>query len=221
MADKSVLTVQGRDRAGKGAARATHRQGLVPGVIYGDNKESVLIAMTPRDLAVEMHKPGFATKIFDIKVGNDTQRAMAQDVQMHPIRDTPLHVDFRRIGKNTIVTVEVPVHFSNEEASPGIKQGGVLNTVRHEIEVRARTDDLPEQFDIDLTGMEIGDSVHISSVTMPKGVKPTITDSDFTICTIAAPTVAIVSEETEDSEEEDAAEGDAAKAADDKKKSDD
>ena len=97
----------------------------------------------------------------------------------------------------------------------------MLNTVRHEIEVRARPDDLPEQFDIDLTGMEIGDSVHISSVTMPKGVKPTITDRDFTICTIAAPTVAIVSEETEDSEEEDAAEGDAAKAADDKKKSDD
>ncbi|MBT4741115.1 MAG: 50S ribosomal protein L25/general stress protein Ctc [Rhodospirillaceae bacterium] len=211
MANVSALTVQGRDRAGKGAARATRREGLVPGVIYGDSKEPVLISMKPRDLFVEMHKPGFATQIFEITVGKDTQRAMAQDVQMHPVRDVPVHVDFRRIGKNTVVTVEVPVHFSNEEESPGIKQGGVVNVVRHQIEVRARPDALPERFEIDLTGLEIGDSVHISAITMPEGVAPTITDRDFTICTLAAPTVQTAAEDEEDAE---AAEGEAAEGED-------
>ena len=211
MANVSALTVQGRDRAGKGAARATRREGLVPGVIYGDSKEPVLISMKPRDLFVEMHKPGFATQIFEITVGKDTQRAMAQDVQMHPVRDVPVHVDFRRIGKNTVVTVEVPVHFSNEEESPGIKQGGVVNVVRHQIEVRARPDALPERFEIDLTGLEIGDSVHISAITMPEGVAPTITDRAFTICPLAAPTVQTAAEDEEDAE---AAEGEAAEGED-------
>lgn len=219
MAESSALTVQGRDRAGKGAARATRRQGLVPGVIYGDKKDSVLIAMEPRDLFVAMHKPGFATQIFEISVGKETYRAMAQDVQMDPVRDTPIHVDFRRIGKNTVVTVEVPVHFFNEPESPGLKRGGVLNIVRHEIEVRARPDDLPEQFDVDLTGLDIGDSVHISAITMPDGVAPTITDRDFTVCTIAAPTVVAVEEEAEEGEageEGEAAEG--AEGAEEEKK---
>lgn len=219
MANVSALTVQGRDRAGKGAARATRREGLVPGVIYGDNKEPVLIAMTPRDLFVEMHKPGFATQIYEITVGKETQRAMAQDVQMHPVKDVPVHVDFRRIGKNTVVTVEVPVHFFNEEESPGIKQGGVVNVVRHEIEVRARPDALPERFEIDLTGLEIGDSVHISAIEMPEGVAPTITDRDFTIMTLAAPTVQAVEEEEEEAEGEEGegAEGEAAEGEDAKK----
>jgi large subunit ribosomal protein L25 len=190
----------------------------VPGVIYGDNKEPILIAMTPRDLFVEMRKPGFATKIFEITVGKETQRAMAQDVQMHPVRDVPVHVDFRRIGKNTVVTVEVPVSFTNEDVSPGIKQGGVVNVVRHEIEVRARPDALPEQFVIDLTGLEIGDSVHISAVEMPEGVAPTISDRDFTIMTLAAPTVQTVEEEEEaEGEEDEGAEGEAAEGEDDKK----
>ena len=136
------------------------------------------------------------------------------------MRDVPVHVDFRRIGKNTVVTVEVPVHFSNEEASPGIKQGGVVNVVRHEIEVRARPDALPERFEIDLTGLEIGDSVHISAIEMPEGVAPTITDRDFTICTIAAPTVQTAAEDAEDAaegEEGEGAEGEAAEGEDAKK----
>lgn len=195
MADSSALTVQGRDRAGKGAARATRREGLVPGVIYGDNKDPVLIAMEPRELTAAMHKPGFATRIFDITVGKDTHRAMAQDVQIDPVKDLPIHVDFRRIGKNTVVTVEVPVQFFNELESPGLKRGGVLNVVRHNIEVRSRPDDLPEQFQVDLTGLDIGDSVHISAISLPNGVKPTITDRDFTVCTIAPPTVVKTEEE--------------------------
>ena len=209
MAESGALNVQGRDRAGKGAARATRRQGLVPGVIYGDNKDSVLIAMEPRDLLVAMHKPGFATQIFEITVDNKTHRAMAQDVQMDPVRDTPIHVDFRRIGKNTVVTVEVPVQFLNELESPGLKRGGVLNIVRHNIEVRARPDDLPEQFKVDLTGLDIGDSVHISAISMPDGVVPTISDRDFTISTIAPPTVVAVPEEEKAEEGEEVAEGEA------------
>ncbi len=216
MADSTALTVQGRDGAGKGAARATRRAGLVPGVIYGDNKEPILIAIEPRDLIAQMHRPGFSTHIFDIELDGKSHRAMAQDVQMHPVRDVPIHVDFRRIGKNTVVTVEVPVHFSNELASPGIKRGGVLNIVRHEIEVRARPDDLPEQFDIDLTGLDIGDSVHISALTMPDGVAPTITDRDFTICTIAPPTVVAAAEEETDEDAEEGEEGAEAKDADGK-----
>ncbi|MDG2318986.1 MAG: 50S ribosomal protein L25/general stress protein Ctc [Rhodospirillaceae bacterium] len=208
MAEASALTVQGRDRAGKGAARAIRREGLVPGVIYGDKKDAVLISMEPRDLFVAMHKPGFATQIFEITVDKTTHRAMAQDVQLDPVRDVPIHVDFRRIGKDTVVTVEVPVHFLNEEGSPGLKRGGVINVVRHTIEVRAKPDDLPEQFEVDLTGLDIGDSVHISAISMPDGVAPTISDRDFTVCTIAAPTVQAVEEETEEGEEgEEGAEG--------------
>lgn len=195
----------------RGAARAIRREGLVPGVIYGDNKEPTLISMKPRDLFVEMRKPGFATKVFEISVGKETQKAMAQDVQMHPVRDTPVHVDFRRIGKNTVVNVAIPVQIINEEASPGIKGGGVINMVRHEIEVRARPDALPESFEIDLTGLEIGDSVHISAITMPEGVAPTITDRDFTVITLAAPTVATAAEDEEDAA---AAEGEAAEGED-------
>lgn len=217
MADSSALTVQERNRAGKGAARATRREGLVPGVIYGDNQDPTLIAMTPRDLFVEMRKPGFATRIFEIDVAGKTQRAMAQDVQMHPVRDVPMHIDFRRIGKNTVVTVQVPVTFSNEEASPGIKQGGVVNVVRHEIEVRARPDALPEQFEVDLTGLEIGDSVHISAIEMPDGVAPTITDRDFTICTLAPPTVSKAAEEEEETEEGEEGEGEEAKTEEESK----
>ena len=222
MAEASALTVQGRDRAGKGAARAIRREGLVPGVIYGDNKDAVLITMEPRDLFVAMHKPGFATQIFEITVDKDTHRAMAQDVQMHPVRDVPIHVDFRRIGKNTVVTVEVPVHFLNEEECPGLKRGGVINVVRHTIEVRARPDDLPEQFEVDLTGLDIGVSVHISAIKLPDGVAPTISNRDFTVCTIAPPTVAVVEETEEGAEDEEGAEGegaeDSAEGGDDDKK---
>ncbi len=207
MAETSALTVQGRDRAGKGVARAIRREGLVPGVIYGDNKDPVLIAMELRELTVAMHRPGFATQIFDITVGKDTHRAMAQDVQLDPVKDVPIHVDFRRIGKNTVVTVEVPVHFFNELESPGLKRGGVLNVVRHTIEVRARPDDLPEQFEVDLTGLDIGDSVHISAITLPDGVAPTIKDRDFTICTIAPPTVVKTEEEEAAEEGEEGKEG--------------
>jgi large subunit ribosomal protein L25 len=188
MPKTSTLAVQGRDRAGKGAARATRRGGLVPAVIYGGNQDATLIALEPKILVSLMHDPAFKTNIFEVEVGGKKQRTMAMDVQLDPVSDQPIHADFRRIEKDTLVRVPIPVRFHNEGASPGIKVGGVLNIVRHDVEVRARPDDLPDHIDVDLTGMKIGDSVHISAVTLPAGVKPTIA-RDFTICTIAPPTV--------------------------------
>jgi len=195
MPKTSSLQVQGRDRAGKGAARATRRGGLVPAVIYGGNQDATLIALEPKILVALMHDPAFKTNIFEVEVGGKKQRTMAMDVQLDPVSDKPLHADFRRIEKDTLVRVPIPVRFHNEGASPGIKVGGVLNIVRHDVEVRARPDDLPDHVDVDLTGLKIGDSVHISAVKLPDGVKPTIA-RDFTICTIAPPTVMTVEEET-------------------------
>ncbi len=188
MPKTSSLQVTGRDRAGKGAARATRRGGLVPAVIYGGNQDATLIALEPKILVALMHDPAFKTNIFEVEVGGKKQRTMAMDVQLDPVSDQPIHADFRRIEKDTLVRVPIPVRFHNEGASPGIKVGGVLNIVRHDVEVRARPDDLPDHIDIDLTGMKIGDSVHINSVKLPDGVKPTIA-RNFTICTIAPPTV--------------------------------
>lgn len=202
MSDIGTLSLKGRDRAGKGAARATRREGLIPGVIYGGRQPPVLVAMDPRDLMAEMMRAGFSTRMFDASVeGGDTHRVMVQDAQMHPVTDKPIHVDFLRIGRDTEVTVEIPVHFLNDTQSPGLKRGGVLNIVRHEIEVIGKPDALPDFFELDLTGADIGDSLHVSKVTFPEGVRPTITDRDFTICTIAAPS-GMKSEPSEDEGEE-------------------
>jgi large subunit ribosomal protein L25 len=195
MPKTSSLQVQGRDRAGKGAARATRRGGLVPGVIYGGNQDATLIALEPKVLTALMHDPAFKTNIFEVEIGGKKQRTMAMDVQLDPVSDKPLHADFRRIEKDTLVRVPIPVRFINEGASPGIKVGGVLNIVRHDVEVRGRPDDLPDHIDVDLTGLGIGDSVHINAVKLPDGIKQTIA-RNFTICTIAPPTVMTAEEET-------------------------
>lgn len=194
MPKTSSLQVHGRDRAGKGAARATRRQGLVPGVIYGGAQDATLIALEPRTLVALMHDPAFKTNIFEVEIGGKKQRTMAMDVQLDPVSDRPIHADFRRIEKDTLVRVPVPVRFLNEGAAPGIKVGGVLNIVRHDVEVRGKPDDLPDHIDVDLTGLEIGDSVHINAIALPNGIKPTIA-RNFTICTIAPPTVMTVEEE--------------------------
>lgn len=210
MPQVTSLKVQPRERAGKGAARATRRSDLVPGVVYGGKAEPTLIAVDPRALVALMHKPDFRITQFEMEVeGKKAERTMAMDVQMHPVTDRPIHVDFRRIDKNTAVKVPIPVRFLNEGASPGIKVGGVLNIVRHDIEVRAKPDDIPDHIDIDLTGLKIGDSVHINAITLPKGVKPTIA-RNFTVCSIAPPTVYVEAETTAAATP---AEGDAAAAA--------
>lgn len=200
MSEDTVITVELRDRVGKGAARAARREGLVPGIVYGDKRPPQPIVVDRRQLERLINTGAFFNTLYDLKADDRTQRVLPRDVQVDVVTDVPLHVDFLRLAQDAEITIEVPVVFIGEEDCPGLRQGGVLNIVRHEVEVRCRADAMPEQFEIDLSQAEIGDSLHISAVTLPDGVVPTITDRDFTIATIAAPTVQ--REETEEDEEE-------------------
>ncbi|MDP6568097.1 MAG: 50S ribosomal protein L25/general stress protein Ctc [Alphaproteobacteria bacterium] len=202
MSDSNEINVEFRDRVGKGTARAARRQGLVPGVIYGDKRPPQPITVTRKELDKLLTRPGFFNTLFDLRADDKTQQVLPRDVQLHAVTDVPLHVDFLRLSDETEITIDVPVVFTNEEESEGLRRGGVLNIVRHQIEVRCKAGAIPESIDIDLTGTDIGDSMHISSVTLPDGVAPTITDRDFTIATVAAPTVAPVDEEEEAEDEE-------------------
>ncbi len=195
MVDVRELSAVPRNRAGTGGARAVRRDGLVPAIIYGDGRDTTMIALENKALTTEIGKPGFFTRLFDIAIDGEKQRVLPRDLQRHPVSDKPLHVDFLRISATTRVTVEVPVVFENAEVSPGIKRGGVLNVVRHEVEVHCRADAIPQSFAIDLGGLEIGDSVHASTIALPEGVSFTIIDRDFTIATVAAPTVVREEEE--------------------------
>lgn len=215
MSDIKILTATVRDRVGKGAARADRRAGRVPCVIYGDKQPPLPISIDPKVLLREMHSAGFFGHLFDINVGDGTHRVLPRDVQLHPVSDAPLHVDFLRVSATSEINVDVPVVFINEELSPGLKRGGVLNVVRHEIELVCLADRIPEQIEIDLSGLDIGDGVHISAIALPDGVTSAITDRDFTIVTVAAPTVQTEeSEETAD-EEGEGEEADAEKGEDD------
>ena len=189
MSDIVELPAQARERAGKGPARATRRAGQVPGVIYGAKKDPNMIAVEERLLNKLLHQGGFFSTLFDVKVNGKAERVLARDVQFDPVSDKPVHIDFLRVSAATSVHVEVTVHFLNEDKCPGIKEGGVLNVVRHEVELVCRADAIPQHIEVDLSGLEIGEGVHISMVKLPDGVHPAITDRDFTIATIAAPTV--------------------------------
>jgi len=205
MVDYVSFAAEPRDRAGKGAARATRRAGRIPAVIYGNKQDSVLISLSPIDMARELRGPGFFARVYEIEVGGEKHRVLARDLQMDPVSDRPIHVDFMRFSRKTRLVVEVQVIFENEELSPGLKRGGVLNVVRHAIEFRCSPENIPESIPVDLEGLDIGDSVHISAVTLPDDVELTIADRDFTIATIAAPT--IHEEPTEEEEGEEGLEG--------------
>jgi len=195
-----------RDRAGKGAARASRREGHVPAVIYGGKQDPVSIAIEWRELNKKLSTGKFLSTLYMVDTGNEKVRVIARDVQFHPVTDAPMHVDFLRLLEGDVISVEVPVNFVNEEECPGLTRGGTLNVVRHAIELNVPVDAIPDHLDLDLTGLEIGDGLHISSVKLPDGVTPTITDRDFTIATIAAPS-ALLSAEAEEGEAEEAAEG--------------
>lgn len=180
------LTASLRERTGKGAARATRREGKIPAVIYGAGEAPVSVALEYRSVERRIFGGGFLTTIGMIDLDGSKIRVIARDFQLDPVKDVPLHVDFLRIAAGAMLTLEIPVHFENEEASPGIKRGGVLNVVRHTVELHCPADAIPDSITCDLTGLDINDSIHISSVTLPEGVTPTI-DRDFTIATIAAP----------------------------------
>jgi large subunit ribosomal protein L25 len=186
MAQSTVeLTATARPGVGKGAARQVRREGKVPAVIYGDKKPPEAIALDGNELWKQYLKGHFTSTVFSLKLDGDERLVIARDVQLHPVKDTPLHVDFLRIGKDGLIRVAVPVKFINDNLSPGLKRGGVLNIVRHDVEVWCPYDKIPPAFVIDLDGVTIGTSIHVSSITMPDGVSPTITDRDFTIATIA------------------------------------
>ncbi len=201
MAEISIIAAQRRERAGKGPARAARRAGRVPGVIYGSKKDPSMITIDPRELDRELKTGAFLATIYDVQIDRDKERVLPRDVQFDPVSDKPIHVDFLRVSAASSVTVQVPVNFLNEEESPGLKRGGLLNVVRHEIEMICRADAIPSGIDVDLTGLDIGDSVHISMISLPDGVAPTITDRDFTIATVAAPTVVQEEEEAEEGAE--------------------
>ena len=189
MADITVLTATAREQVGKGSAREARRQGNIPAVIYGDKKSPIPIILEQKILVRHLGTGGFFNTLFDIDINGELSRVLPRDVQLHPVTDVPEHVDFLRVSASTKISVEVPVEFIGDDVSPGIKGGGVLNVVRYTVEVSCTPDLIPNNLVIDLSNSEIGDSLHISAVDLPEGVTPTITDRDFTIATIVAPTV--------------------------------
>ena len=189
MSDITTLVALPRDRAGKGVARATRREGRVPAVIYGGKEPPVLVALEMKDLARRAHGASFFTHLLELDVGGKKHRVLPRDVQFHPLKDHPIHVDFLRVSADATIEVAVPVEFINQEASPGLKRGGVLNIVRHDVDLICPVEAIPDHITVDMTGFEVGESIHISHVKLPDGVHPQIRDRDFTIATVAAPTV--------------------------------
>jgi large subunit ribosomal protein L25 len=187
MSDQLTISAEPRERAGKGASRALRREGRVPAVIYGDKKEAIAIHVEARALNKLLGTGHFMNSLIQVELNGVTTRTLPKDVAFDPLSDRPLHVDFLRLAKGAKVQVNIPVVFINEEASPGLKRGGVMNVVRHELDLMCDADHIPDQIEIDVTGLEIGDSIHISSITLPKGAESTITDRDFTIAGVTAP----------------------------------
>lgn len=187
MSDALTLPAETRERAGKGASRALRREGRVPAVIYGGKEEPLPIHVEAKQLNLQLGTGHFMNSIVMIELDGKSLRTLPKDVAFHPVTSRPLHVDFLRLGKDAKVEVHVPVVFVNEADSPGLKKGGVLNIVRHELDLICEADKIPTEIEIDVTGRDVGDSIHISHVTLPEGSVSAITDRDFTIATIVAP----------------------------------
>ncbi|MEO1489597.1 MAG: 50S ribosomal protein L25/general stress protein Ctc [Pseudomonadota bacterium] len=197
MSDALNLPAERRERAGKGASRALRREGRIPAVIYGGKEEPTAIHLEEKELVKQLNTGQFMNSIVKIEVDGKTVRTLPKDVALHPVTDRPTHADFLRLSRDAKVDVSVPVVFVNEEGSPGLKKGGVLNIVRHELELVCEADKIPAEIEIDVTGRDVGDSIHISEVTLPAGSESAITDRDFTIATLVAPS-ALKRSETED-----------------------
>ncbi|MGC6401479.1 50S ribosomal protein L25/general stress protein Ctc [Sphingomonas sp. FW199] len=208
MSDVLNLSAETRERVGKGASRALRREGRVPAVIYGNKQEPTAISLNERELMKALMTGHFMNSVIMVDVGGKAVRTLPKDVTLDVVMDRPVHVDFLRISKHATVTVAVPVTFTDEELAPGIKKGGVLNVVRHELELVVDASEIPESIEVSLKGLDVGESLHISAVTLPKGAESAISDRDFTIATIAAPTALV------DEQEEAAAEAEAGADAD-------
>ena len=180
------LNVEVRDRAGSGAARAVRREGKVPGVLYGGPRGPVPIAVNANAFGKALYTGKLLGHLVSLRYGEETQKVIAKDVQFHPVSDKPMHFDLFRVDEHQLIRIAIPVHFRNQEASPGLKRGGTLNVARHEVELMVRADHIPEELIADLTGREIGDTIRISDITLPEGAEPAIADRDFTVATIAS-----------------------------------
>ncbi|WP_156850709.1 50S ribosomal protein L25/general stress protein Ctc [Bartonella refiksaydamii] len=202
MSKSYILKAEIRERVGKGSSRELRRNGLIPAVIYGEKQPPLAITVPYKEIFHKIHAGGFRTTVATIAIGKQKITVLPKDYQLDPVRDFPLHVDFLRISAKSVVEVNIPVHFLNEDTAPGLKKGGVLNIVRHEIECIAPANAIPEAIEIDLSSYSIGDSIHISAVQLPKDVTPVIQDRDFTIATIAAPAGMDVSDEISGQEDD-------------------
>ena len=200
MSDTLTLSAQTRERAGKGASRALRLEGRVPAVVYGNKQEPLSITLEEKVLIKAMANGHFMNTVVMIDGVGQAIRTLPKDVQFHPVTDRPLHVDFLRIGEHSTVHVNVPVVFVDEELAPGIKRGGVLNVVAHELELICDAAEIPDQITISLTGLEVGDSIHLAQITLPAGTKTASEETDFTIATIVAPSALKSSEGGEEEE---------------------
>jgi len=208
MAKAVTIVAEPRERVGKGASRAARRAGKVPAVIYGDNKEPESIQIPQNEIIRLLNRGGFMSHTFEIQVGKKKTTVLPRDLQLHPVSDLPMHIDFLRLGKGAEVVMEVPVKVVGEEQCPGLRRGGVINHTRHEIELHVPADAIPEFIEADISELDINDSVKISNVTLPKGCTPTITDRDFVICAIVAPSGLKSAEAAAGDDDDDAADDD-------------
>lgn len=203
MSEQLTLSAEARDRAGKGASRALRREGRVPAVIYGNNEDPQMVHVEERLLNKLLGTGHFFNSVVMVEVGGKQVRTLPKDVAFHPVTDRPLHADFLRVSEHATVSVNVPVTFVNEDKAPGLKRGGVLNVVRHELELVCDAASIPDDVTIDLSGYDVGDSIHISQVSLPQGARSAIEDRDFTIATIVAPSAL----KSQEGDNETAAEG--------------
>ena len=206
MSDITVISANQRDRVGKGSARAARRAGMVPAVIYGNKKPALGIELEARVIRKIIHEPGIFSRLLKIAVGGEEITVLTRDIQFHPVSDEALHLDFLRVSEDSTIAVAIAVEFINEDKCPGLRIGGTLNVVRHEVELNCPANNIPEKITIDLEGVKIGESIHISAIELPEGVTPTISDRDFTVATMQSPGGGVKNEDDED----EAAEGEEA-----------
>ena len=198
MSSQSQIIATKRHSFGKGAARSLRKSGKIPVIIYGNNEPPLSVEIEERTLAKVFNEPGIYSRLLEIMVNEEKINVLTREIQMHPISDKPIHCDMLRVSKSSIVSVAVPVEFINENLSPGLKIGGVLNIVRYEVELNCPADNIPNKITVDLNNTKIGDSIHISSITLPDNVTPTISDRDFTVATIQSPGGGLKNEDEEE-----------------------
>ncbi len=207
MSSINTLNASLREKVGTNSAKKVRIANKIPAIVYGDGKNPEPISLDVKELRIEINKSSFLNRIFDLSINNSKTRVIVQGISQDPVTDQLEHVDFLRVNDKTKVTIEVPVKFLNENLSPGIKRGGVLNVVRYTVEVMCPVNKIPESFEFNLEGLEIGDSIHISHTNIDEGVIPTIKDRDFTVASILAPSALVSAETSEDKPDEAEEEG--------------